>query len=96
MVVPAAVATPHDTKGSGVVITNQGLNLGTSPPEFGIPLGQVELDTIYARVLTITVVDQFGDGLGNIYSGAEVEEGASFPAKRFYKKHDHNIDAISN
>jgi hypothetical protein len=76
VVVPGAIAGPpnyqHDTTGT-LAVQNMALNLTTSPTK-NIDSGHVELDTIYARFLTITVLDQFGDPLGNLYQNAEVEE----------------------
>jgi hypothetical protein len=76
VVIPAKVATPHDTTGGGVTSENRALDAGTSPA-WSSPLanGDVALVTLRARILTITVHDQFGDGLGDVYDGAVVSEG---------------------
>lgn len=78
VVVPSKVATPHDTMGT-FVAANRVLTATTSPPAQGAGPGEVELATIYARFLTITVKDQFNDLIGDIYAGAIVTEtvGAS-------------------
>lgn len=77
VVVPGQVGTPHDTTGGGLVIANRVLDATTSPAILFLPPGQVELSTIYARFLTITVLDQFGDLIGSTYEGAEVSEFVS-------------------
>lgn len=61
------------------VAENRVLTTSTSPPAQGAGPGEVELATIYARFLTIKVIDQFNDLIGDIYVGAEVTEtlGAS-------------------
>src|SRR5262249_943475 len=78
VVVPGAIAGPptypHDTIGGGVVVENRALNITTTPVLIDIDQGHRALDTIYARFLTIKVLDQFGDLLGDIYKDAEVEE----------------------
>jgi hypothetical protein len=74
IVVPAKVATPHDTQGGGVIIENRVLDASTSPAIIGLPSGQVQLSTIYVRILSITVRDQFDALIGDIYPGAEVSE----------------------
>ena len=74
VVVPAQVATPHDTIGGGIVVSNRVLDATTSPAIIRLPPNQVELSTIYVRFLTITVKDQFGDLIGDLYQGAEVSE----------------------
>jgi hypothetical protein len=79
VVVPAKVATPHDTAGGGPFIANMVLDATTSPAIIGLGTGQVRLATYYARYLTITVKDQFnpGDPVGDIYPDAEVSELAT-------------------
>jgi hypothetical protein len=72
VVVPGSIGTPHDTTGI-VVRKNMVADDTTSPPSIGTPAGQVALVTLYARNLTITVLDQFGDSL-NTYASAKVEE----------------------
>ena len=74
--IPGAIAGPpnyqHDTTGT-LVVQNRALNITTSPA-LDIDKDHLELDTIYCRFLTITVLDQLGDPLGDLYQGAEVEE----------------------
>jgi hypothetical protein len=77
VVVPAKVATPHDTTGGGLVVQNIAADASTSPAILGVPPGQVDLITLYARFLTITVHDQFDDALGDLYAGAPVSEYAN-------------------
>jgi hypothetical protein len=74
VVVPDKIATPHDTAGSGVMIENRALNETTSPALADIPSDQFALVTVYIRNLTIAVTDQFGDSIGDIYTGAEITE----------------------
>jgi len=80
VVIPAKIATPHDTAGGGVVIENRVTDATTSPAAFDIQPGQVILVTIYARFLTVTVQDQFSNPLDDIYVNAEVSElvGSSY------------------
>jgi hypothetical protein len=73
VVVPAKVATPHDTAGGGLVSRNQVLDATTSPA-FAGPAGSVLLASVYIKFLTITVQDQFGDPVGDLYQGATVSE----------------------
>lgn len=76
VVVPAQVATPHDTNGGGLVSQNVALDATTSPALGDpIPPGTVALVTIYDRFLNITVKDQFGDLIGDLYQGASITEG---------------------
>jgi hypothetical protein len=79
VVVPAKIATPHDTTGN-FVVANRALDSTTSP---AIPLNtaplyllsdEVYLVTEYSRYLTITVKDQFDDLIGDIYEGAVISE----------------------
>src|SRR5262249_41451642 len=79
VVVPGAIAGPdvkpiyqHDTTGTPIM-QNMALNRTTSPV-VNVDRDHVELDSVYGRRLTITVVDQFGDPLGDLYKDAEVEE----------------------
>lgn len=74
VVVPGKVGTPHDTTGGGVVVTNRVLDATTTPPATGVPPGMVALVTLYMKVLTVTVVDQRGDSLGDLYQGAGISE----------------------
>ena len=74
VVAPSRVAKNHDLTGGGVVIANQALNATTSPAITNVPATSVQLLTIYVRFLTITVKDQFGDSVGDLYAGAEVTE----------------------
>lgn len=74
VVVPAKVAEPHDTNGSGVIVTNLLGSAGSSPVIAGVPPGKVELVTIYTRFLQVKVVDQFSDPIGDLYQGAAVLE----------------------
>lgn len=74
VVVPSQIATPHDTNGGGVVVANRVLDATTSPFIGNLPPGDVLLATTYGRVLTITVWDQFGEPIGDIYQGAAVSE----------------------
>lgn len=73
VVVPGKVATPHDTMGE-FVEANRVLDATTSPAVYSLPNNQVALATIYMRFLTITVKDQFGDLIGDIYKDAVVTE----------------------
>ena len=76
VVVPGSIAGPpnyqHDTNGT-LVVQTMALNLTTSPV-VNVDRDHVELDTVYVRRITITVVDQFGDSLGDLYNNAVVEE----------------------
>jgi hypothetical protein len=74
VVVPGQIATPHDTTGGGAVIENRALNQDTSPALTNVASDQFSLVTVYIRKLTITVKDQFGDAIGDIYQGAEISE----------------------
>ncbi len=74
VVVPAAVATPHDVTGGGLVAANRVMDASTSPAIIGLPAGQVQLGTIYVRFLNILVHDQFGDTIGTLYAGAAITE----------------------
>jgi len=76
VIVPNNVSATHDTVGGGLVIANRALDKTTSPAIIDVPLGQVELSTVYARFLTITVCDQFGGLIGNLYQGAEISENS--------------------
>lgn len=76
VVVPNNVSATHDTNGGGVVIANRVLDATTAPPIVCLPAGQVKLFTMYLRNLSITVCDQFGDLIGNLYQGAEISEFA--------------------
>ena len=73
VVVPGKVATPHDTMGQ-FVEANRVLDATTSPAIHDLPPGQVALATIYMRFLVITVKDQFGDLIGDVYKDAVVTE----------------------
>jgi len=84
VVVPSAIATPHDTTGGGLIIDNRVLDTTTSPG-VAVPPGQVKLKTEYMHYLTIVVKDQFGDLLGDLYEGANVSEtigGVTVPINR--------------
>lgn len=75
VLVPGQVGTPHDTgTGETLVIKNFALNETTSPVAIGVPSGQVWLVTGYYYFLTITVLDQFGGKIGDLYSGSTVTE----------------------
>jgi hypothetical protein len=74
VVVPAQVTTPHDTTGGGLLSRNVVLDATTSPADPGLPPGTVQLVTTYVKFLTITVKDQFGDLVGDLYQGASVSE----------------------
>ena len=73
VVVPGKVATPHDTMGE-FVEANRVLDATTSPAVYDLPNNQVALVTIYVRFLVITVKDQFGDLIGDVYKDAVVTE----------------------
>lgn len=85
VVVPSQIATPHDTAGAGVVIENRALNQDTSPALINVPSNQFALVTIYMRFLTITVKDQFGALIGDIYPGAEISESPPPPIVSVFK-----------
>ena len=78
VLVPHNVSATHDTVGGGLFPANRALDATTSPPIIGVPVGQVELSTIYLRFLTITVCDQFGGLIGDLYQGAELSENDTF------------------
>jgi Big-like domain-containing protein len=77
VLVPHNVSATHDTTGGGVVAANLVLDASTSPGWVCLPAGQVKLITGYYRFLNITVCDQFGGLMGDLYEGAEVSEFAS-------------------
>jgi hypothetical protein len=74
VVVPGQIATPHDVTGGGVVLFNGVFDETTKPSVFNLQPGNVFLATLLARVLTITVLDQFGDTIGGLYQGAKITE----------------------
>src|SRR6266404_3652041 len=74
VLVPHNVSATHDTVGGGLIIANRALDATTSPGWVCLPPGQVRLMTIYVRFLTVTVCDQFGGLMGDLYQGAEVSE----------------------
>jgi GT2 family glycosyltransferase len=75
VLVPSAIGRPHDTP-SGAVQPKNVVADKTSSPPWPFPLGanKVVLATIYAQVVTVRVVDQFGQPLDDVYRGAYVEE----------------------
>ena len=77
VLVPNNVSATHDTVGGGVVAANRVADASTSPGWVCLPVGQVKLITAYYRLLTVTVCDQFGGLMGDLYQGAEVSELAS-------------------
>ena len=76
VIVPNNVSATHDTVGGGLVIQNRALNVTTSPALIDVPANQVALKTVYIRNLTITVCDQFGGLIGDLYQGAEISENS--------------------
>jgi hypothetical protein len=74
IVVPAQIATPHPQP-SGVADpgVNRVLSVSTSPVCFGAG-SNVCLVTDYTTPLTITVWDQFGSTIGDLYAGATISE----------------------
>jgi hypothetical protein len=74
VIVPSQIATPHQ---SGT-FTEPGVNIFssvcTSPASEGIPTGDVSLFTDYEVRLTVTVWDQFGTTVADLYAGASVSE----------------------
>jgi hypothetical protein len=77
VIVPHNVSATHDTVGNGLVIENRALDASTSPAILFLLPGQVQLSTIYVRFLNVTVCDQFGGLIGELYQGAEVSEFVS-------------------
>jgi hypothetical protein len=91
VVVPKAIQTPHpevpDGEGSEVTGENKGLNPCTSPAFIDPRINndsKVALVTIYGHDLQITIVDQFGDPLDELYEGAEVSEKTKASGGFFY------------
>ncbi len=78
VVVPSKVATPHDTPGT-YLAENRVLHAGTSPAFQGLAPGRVALTTIYCRILTITVKDQFDALTGDVYLNAAITETLGSP-----------------
>ncbi len=75
VVVPKAIATPHDTFTETLSPVNRTLDRTTSPAFFGaLPRGHVVLSTLYIKNLNVAVNDQFGARLDAIYAGAPVVE----------------------
>jgi len=74
VVVPGDVGTPHDEPTGIVAVVNGCYSQYTSPVFTLVPTNKVSLKTIWMQWLTIKVVDQFGEDLGDLYENAEVEE----------------------
>lgn len=81
VVVPFQVGTPHDTTGTLVPPFNLAATATTSPAAFGLPAGQTVLWTVYERLLTVTVWDQFKSPIGDLYAGATITENGQPIAK---------------
>ena len=100
VVVPAKIATPHDTTGS-FVIANVALDSTTVPaiPLFTSPFflqsDDVALVTLYARNLTITVKDQFDDLIGDIYEGSAITEYGTISINQNLTSSSTYIDSVS-
>jgi Glucodextranase, domain B/PKD domain/Viral BACON domain/Carboxypeptidase regulatory-like domain len=73
VIVPYQIAEPHDTTGGGLLSYNLAAN-NTTSPAYQVPSPMVVLESVYALNLTITVQDQFGLSIGDIYQGAPVAE----------------------
>lgn len=79
VVVPKSIATPHPQPSGPVAGINRVLDATTSPGFVGLPPGQVALMTVYLQWLSIRVVDQFGDNIGDLYQGATITEYGGIP-----------------
>jgi hypothetical protein len=74
VVIPFQVAIPHDCVGTLIPPFNLAATAKTSPAATGLDPGQAILWTIYERILTVTVWDQFMSPIGDLYSGAVITE----------------------
>ena len=79
VVVPDHIGTPHDVVGNGRVKRNDLCDSASSPacPDVPHDSGNVWLLTNYYRLITIKVLDQFGDPVGDLYEGSQISEDAS-------------------
>jgi len=74
VLVPNNVSATHDLVGGGPAILNIAEWAGSSPAFLGLAPNQRRLVTFYGRFLNITVCDQFGGLIGDLYLGAEISE----------------------
>jgi len=74
VVVPKSIAEPFPEYDGNVVPTKRALDLRTKPVAYGAPAGFMGLGTTYLHVQTMTVNDQFGDVLDELYEGSDVTE----------------------
>ena len=79
VVVPASIQRPTPPFDADVTGVNTAINGFTSPavyvgPNMPLPNSSVNLVTLWATFQTITVLDQFEQGLDSIYNGAQVNE----------------------
>jgi len=74
VVIPKAIHKPYPQKNGPVTPKNMWVSVDTSPALFDVPRGQVLLITAYFHTLIVTVEDQFGDILDELYEDAPVEE----------------------
>lgn len=79
VLVPHNVSATHDLIGAGPAIFNLAEWTGSSPVFLGLGANQRRLITFYGRFLKITVCDQFGGLMGDLYMGAEISELVGTP-----------------
>lgn len=78
VIVPASIQQPFPQASGNVRPQNLRLNVTTTPPFPSVDKFNVALVTVWLFPLTITVLDQFGNVLDDIYIGAPVyEKGAN-------------------
>jgi len=73
VIVPSQIATPHPQPSQTVTGVNVAINACKSPVAAGIGTND-SLYTDYSIHMTITVWDQFGTPVGDLYAGAAVLE----------------------
>jgi hypothetical protein len=74
VIVPKRIHRPYPQADGDVDPQNLVLDGSTSPAWWGLPANTVKLVTAWIHWLTVTVEDQFGTVLDDLYEGVEVQE----------------------
>jgi hypothetical protein len=99
VVKPWAVGMPHPEPSGVVNGVNACLNINTSPGLIDVPANKVIRVTYWAQWLTITVNDQFGNTLGDLYTGQPVLEyifGGWYPINQSLSGAGTYLDPVSS
>ncbi|MFH0938869.1 MAG: hypothetical protein V1899_06275, partial [Planctomycetota bacterium] len=95
VVVPSAIGRSHPQPSGPVNGVNRCADAGTSPAMPGVPAGSCRLITNYDQELQVSVVDQFGETIGDLYKGSAITEySAMIPINQILQPDSTYVDLV--